>query len=299
MTLTTASATARTQTQANHKGKTTMWAGPAVVRGAVLLLFAAGCTFAQDAVPAPLQGVGIDEKLGQKIDLDLQFTAENGYQVPLRSFFKGKPVILNLVYYTCPMLCNLILNGQVDGLRELAWTPGNEFEIVTISIDPADNFALAQKKKGFYLEAYGKPTAGWHFLTDYQENVKKLADQVGFRYRWDETQEQFAHVAAIMVLSPDGMVSRYLYGIKYRARDLRLGLAEASEGKLGVTERLLLFCFHYDPQSRSYVPFAENFMRAGGVLVLLVFGSILFRLWRRERRISRAASPPENVVPAK
>jgi len=252
---------------------------------AMLLLTASVCLAADPQLPPELVGIGVDEKLGHPLDLDLEFTAENGYQVPLKSFFhQGKPVLLNFVYYTCPMLCNLVLNGQTSVLREIPWTPGDDFEIVTISIDPADNFGIARKKKQAYLESYGKPTTGWHFLTDYKGNVKKLAEQAGFHYKYDERQGQFMHSAAIMFLTPDGRMSRYLYGIKFKSRDVRLALTEASEGKLGVTvDKILLFCYHYDPSSKSYVPFARNIMRAGGVLVVLIGGLVLLRLFRSER----------------
>lgn len=252
---------------------------------------------AEPSLPPQLEGVDIQEKLGQRVDLDLTFTNEKGYQVPLRSFFhKDKPVLLNLVYYACPMLCNLVLNGQVSVLREIPWTPGEEFDIVTISIDPTEMFNLAVHKKQMYLESYGKPAAGWHFLTDYNGNVKKLAEQVGFHYRYDEKQQQYAHAASILFLTPEGKVSRYLYGIHFRTRDVRLALTEASEGKMGITvEKFLLLCFHYDPASRSYVPFARNFMRGGGVLIVLILGTILFRLWRGERSIHA----PDHLVTAK
>lgn len=233
-------------------------------------------------LPAELEGVGVAEKVGGKIDLDLAFTAENGYPVALREFFnKGRPVILDLVYYSCPMLCNLVLNGQTAGLREIPWTPGNEFEVVTISIDPTETFDLAQRKRAVYLENYGRPAAGWHFLTDRDGNARKLAEQVGFRYRYDETTRQYAHAAAIMILTPDGKVARYLYGIKFSPRDLRLALTEASESKFRFSvDQLLLYCFHYDPQARGYVLFARNFMRAGGVLTMLALGVVLWRMWR-------------------
>lgn len=263
-----------------------------ILMAAVLCL--ALSLWADNLLPSGLEGVGIDEKLGSKINLDLQFTAENGYEVPLRNYFKsGKPVILNLVYYSCPMLCNLVLNGQTSALREVAWTPGNEFDIVTISIDPTENYGLAKSKKRYYMESYGRPAyQGWHFLADYQGNAKRLAEQVGFHYRWDDRTQQIAHAAAIMVLTPDGTVSRYLYGIKYKPRDVRLALTEASEGKLGTTvDRILLFCFHYDPAARSYVPFARNLMRLGGVLIVLIMGFVLTRLWRRERSAAQAAQP--------
>jgi len=241
---------------------------------------------AEEKLPPMLEGVGVDEKIGRTIDLDATFIAENGYPVPLREFFqKGRPVVLNLVYYQCPMLCNLVLNAQAAALREIPWTPGNEFEVVTISIDPTETFDLAQKKKALYLGNYEKPAPGWHFLTDHEGNAKRLAESVGFHYRYDEAQQQYAHAAAIMVLTPDGKMARYLYGIRFSARDIRLALTEAAEGKGKFTiDRLLLFCYHYDPQSRSYTLFATNVMRGGGLLTVLFLGSMLLRLWRKERR---------------
>jgi protein SCO1 len=281
-------------------------AGPRPARGSqsrpqlliFLLLLPFAIHAAEEPLPPELEGVGIQEKLGGRVDLDLYFTAENGQQVPLGSFFgKNKPVVLNLVYYSCPMLCNLVLNGQLDVLKETAWTPGNEFEIVTVSIDPMENWGLALNKKRYYMESYGREAhAGWHFLTDYQGNVKKLAEQVGFSYKWDERTKQFAHAAALMVLTPDGRTSRYLYGIKHKPRDFRLALAEASEGKLGsIGDKILMFCFHYDANARSYVPFARNLMRAGGVLTMLIFGGVLLVLFSRDR----TRPVPNELVTAK
>lgn len=260
---------------------------PAIPLLAVTLAFAAGAQPLPraDQTPAELKGVDITEKLGAQIDLDLEFVGEDGYPHKLREYFaKDRPVILNLVYYTCPMLCNLVLNGQVAALRDLPWTPGKEFEIVTVSIDPTENFGIARTKKAAYLESYEREAPGWHFLTDYQGNVKRLADSVGFGYRLDEKTGQYAHAAAIFVLTPQGKVSRYLYGINYRAFDLRLALTEAAQEKFGVTDRVLLYCFHYDPASRGYVPFAMNFMKFGGALTLGILGMIMVRLWLRERR---------------
>lgn len=237
------------------------------------------------ATPPELEGVGVEEKLGQKIDLDLTFIAEDGYPHKLSEYFsKGRPVILNLVYYSCPMLCNLVLNGQVDVLRQLPWTPGKEFEVLTISIDPTENFGLARNKKAAYLASYDREAPGWHFLTDNEGNVRKLAEQVGFRYKFDQKIGQYAHAAAIFVLTPQGMVSRYLYGVKFKSLDLRLALTEAAEEKFGITDKLILYCFHYDPESRSYIPLARNIMRGGGALMVLGFGFVLFRLWRRDRK---------------
>jgi protein SCO1/2 len=250
---------------------------------------------AQSKLPAELEGVGIVEKIGEKLDLELEFIAENGRPVRLKEYFhKGRPVILNLIYYSCPTLCNLLLNGQTEALREIPGEPGSDFEIVTISIDPTETFDLARQKRAVYLESYGRPAPGWHFLTDYRGNVRKLADQVGFHYRYDDRTRQYAHAAAIMLLSPDGVVARYLYGVQFKPLDLRLALAEAARGHGSFSvDRLLLFCFHYDPQARSYVLFATNLMRAGGALSVIVLGVALWRLWRRERQ---AAAIEEKIA---
>jgi protein SCO1/2 len=240
---------------------------------------------AVERLPSEFEGVGVDEKVGQKINLDLTFIAENGYPVPLRSYFReDKPVLLNLVYYSCPMLCNRVLNGQTEVLRELAWTAGKEFEVVTISIDPTEMFDLAQHKRAQYLESYGKPTTGWHFLSDTEGHSRQLADQLGFHYKLDERTHQYAHAAAIMVLAPEGKVARYLYGVKFKTRDLRLALTEAAEGRGSFNlNRFLLICFHYDPHAKGYVLFATNIMRIGGGLCALILGLVIWRLFRSER----------------
>lgn len=267
---------------------------------ALFLALAAGPVLeaADEPLPSELEGVDIVEHIGTKLDLDLQFTSESGYQVPLGKYFgKGKPVLLNFVYYRCPMLCNLVLNGQTAALRELAWTAGKEFDIVTISIDPEEQFNLARAKKKYYLETYGRDAHdGWHFLTDYQGNIKRLTQQAGFNYRWDPRTSQWAHAAAILLVTPDGRISRYLYGVRYKERDLRLGLTEASEGKLGsMGDKLLLFCFHYDPEARGYVPFARNLMKLAGGLMVAMMGVVVGILFRRERQ----ASPPTGVATVK
>lgn len=241
-------------------------------------------------VPAELEGVGVEERLGESINLDLQFTAEDGYQKPLRTYFEsGRPVILNLVYYTCPMLCNLVLNAQTEAIRRIAWTPGKEYEIVTISIDPTENYGIARNKKAAYLTTFEREAPGWHFLTDYNGSSARLAEQVGFGYKLDPKTGQYAHSAVIFVLTPEGKISRYLYGVKFKPMDIRLALAEAAEGKMGMSvEKFLLYCFHYDPEARSYTLFARNVMRGGGALLLVVMGTFLFRFWRRERELTRA-----------
>jgi protein SCO1/2 len=250
-----------------------------------------------ERVPRELQGVDVIEHLGSKVDLDLTFVGEDGYPKPLRTYFqKGRPVILNLVYYNCPMLCNLVLNGQTAAMREMGWTPGKEYEVVTISIDPFEDYGMARSKKATYMASFEREAPGWHFLIDHQGNVAKLAQQVGFQYRRDDQTGQYAHASVIFVLSPEGKISRYLYGVKFRAFDVKLALSEAAEGKTGLTQKLLLLCFHYDPASRSYAPYAMNIMRGGGVLMVLIMGTVLYRLFRRERDRNRLSGAAANTV---
>ena len=268
---------------------------------AALLALGSTCAFAQykprpepeipaadaaNRIPAQLVGVGIDEHLGRIIDLDLTFNDEDGKIVKLRDFFdKGRPVLLDLVYYNCPQLCTLILNRQVEIMKQMPQTPGKEYEVVTISIDPRETPEIARQKKASYLTSYGRPAPGWHFLTDRDDNAKRLAELIGYHYRWDPRIQQYAHVAGIMILTPEGKMARYLYGINYRALDLRFGLAEAAESRSTPTiEKVLLFCYHYDPVQNKYVLFASNFMEAGGALTVLILGFFLFRMFRAEHR---------------
>ncbi len=245
--------------------------------------------------PAMLEGVGIEEHLGRQVDLNLQFTAESGYPVALSEYFhKGRPVILDLIYYSCPNLCTLVLNGQTQAMREiLPWTPGNEYEVVTISIDPQESFDLARKKKAIYTSSFDHPAPGWHFLCDRDGNAKKLAELVGYKYRWDDRTQQFAHAAGIMVLTPEGKVARYLYGASFHPRDLRFALAEASENRTTMAvQKILLYCYHYDPQAGGYVLFATNLMRIGGVLTVLFIGFFLRRMYVAEHKKSASGAKP-------
>lgn len=253
-----------------------------VLSGFLFVLFAT----AQLNIPVPMhEGVGVDEQSGELIDLDLTFINESGQVVPLRKYFElGKPVLLNLAYYRCPMLCNLVLNGQVDAMRKMPLQAGADYTVLTISIDPTETAELAREKKAVYRAGLDKPAPGWHFFVDHNGNAKKLAEQVGFNYRYDARIEQYSHPSVIMVLSPEGKVSRYLYGIQFKPLDLRLALAEAKEEKFSFsTEQLLLLCYHFDPQAGSYVMFAMNFMRAGGVLIVMVIAWMFFRLRRMEK----------------
>lgn len=256
----------------------------------------------QEPLPKELEGVGITEKLGASLPLDLEFVDEAGQAVRLSEYFaKGRPVILTLNYYSCPMLCTLMLNGLIDGLRELKWTPGQEFEVVTVSINPLEAPTLARLKKQTYMEYYERPAAaaGWHFLTGRERDIRALADAVGFGYTWVEARREYAHPAAVMLASPDGRVVRYLYGVMYEPKDLRLAIAEAGEGKVGSTaEQILLYCFHYDAEEGRYVIAASNLMRAGGLATAAIFGSWLFVWWRRSTRrrdAGVAESAPEGA----
>lgn len=233
-----------------------------------------------------LEDVGVTEKLGTVVDGNLEFVAESGRPVRIQQYLnQGRPVILNFVYYSCPMLCSMVLNGVTSSLRDIPWTPGKEYEVVTISFDPKETHQLASAKKQATLASFDRPAPGWHFLSDYNDNAKKLAQQVGYNYRWDKSRNQYAHTAALIMLTPDGKVARYLYGIKYKPFDLRLGLTEAAEGRMQGTkmEQMMLYCFQYDPNARSYVMTARNVMRAGGAMTVLILGLTLMRLWRRDR----------------
>jgi protein SCO1/2 len=268
--------------------KSTRLIAPLLLALAALRPVPAGAVQRQDPLPKELEGVGVTEKLGARLPLDLEFVDETGQTIRLASFFaKGRPVMLTLNYYSCPMLCTLMLNGLIDGLRELKWTPGKEFEVVTLSINPLETPTLARLKKQTYMEYYERPgaAAGWHFLTGRERDIRQLADAVGFGYAWVEARREYAHPAAIMLASPDGRVVRYLYGVMYEPKDLRLAIAEAGEGKVGSTaEQILLFCFHYDAEEGRYVIAASNLMRAGGLATAAIFGSWLFVWWRRSTR---------------
>ena len=248
-----------------------------------------------EPLPEELEGVGVSERLGQRVPLDLAFTDDEGRPVKLGNYFQsGRPVLLDLGYYRCPMLCNLVLNGFIEGLREVpSWVPGDNFEVVVVSVDPLETAKLAKLKKQNYVREYGRPesASGWHFLTGSPESIAALTEAVGFRYKWVEDRNEYAHAAVLVTLTPKGEVARYLYGVMFDPRTIRLSLAEASEGRsLSALDQLLLYCYHYDPTSRSYSFAAINIMRAGGVLALIVIGTTLASFWMRESRRRRAAT---------
>lgn len=244
----------------------------------------------QAPLPAALEGVGIDQKLDQQIPLDLTFLDEGGRPVRLSTYFGNKPVLLALVYYQCPMLCTQILNGMETSLRAVSLDPGKDFEVVTVSFDPADTPDIALQKKLNYVRRYGRPNTanGWHFLSGNEASIKALTDAVGFHYTYDPKTRQFAHASGIFILTPQGKLSRYFYGVEYSSRDIRLGLVEASHNKIGnPVDQILLFCYHYDPATGKYGAIAMNMVRAGGATFVLVCGSFLLVMWRRDFRNDR------------
>jgi protein SCO1/2 len=248
-----------------------------------------------DNVP-DLQKIDVIEHLGESIPLNLEFTNDEGHSVLLEDYFhKGKPVLLTLAYYRCPMLCGLVLKGLSTGVSQLDYLPGEQFQMITISINPEESYRLAAAKKKNHIEALNKPVkkSSWVFLTDSTGNTKKVADALGFKYYYVEERNEYAHPAVTFVLTEDGRISRYLYGIEYKESDLRLSLLEASQGDIGTTmDRIILYCFHYDPDEGGYVLFAGNLMRIGGVITVLIIGSVLAVLWRKEilkRRIVKTS----------
>ena len=253
----------------------------------LLLTLAADLAQAQNVRPAPLRDVGIDQKLNEQLPLNLTFRDETGKPVQLRQYFGQKPVILSLVYYDCPMLCTLVLNGLVRSLRVVPLDVGDQFDVVTVSFDPRETPALAAAKKETYVKRYARAQAsqGWHFLTGEEAAIQQLTRAVGFRYAYDAKSGEFAHATGIMVLTPTGRLARYFYGIEYSPRDLRLALVEASAHKIGsVVDQLLLFCFHYDPRTGKYSLVVMNVLRVAGMGTLLALGSFLFVMFRRDRR---------------
>ena len=248
------------------------------------LLLLALPLFAQDPNPPRIE---IAQKLNSQIPLDLQFRDETGKVVRLREYFNnGRPKLLNFVYYRCPMLCPMVLEGTTTSLTHLKFDIGKEFDVITVSIDPRDKAETAMEAKQKYLRHYGRLSSadGWHFLTAHETSIRKLTEATGFQYSYDSRTDQFAHGAALMVLTPDGRLSRYFYGFEYKPRDLRLALVEASNGKIGnATDQFLLLCVHYDPVTGKYSRNAMMFARAGGVTTMLALGGFIFVMFRKER----------------
>jgi protein SCO1 len=250
--------------------------------------------------PELLNQAGIDQKLNNQVPLNLTFRDEHGSTVELGQFFAGKPVVLTLVYYNCPMLCTQVLNAVDRSMETMPLEIGKDFNVVTVSIDPSDRAPMADAKHamyaGMYLGATGRKGAetDWHFLTGDEPQIKALADAVGFRYAYDPDSKQFAHASGIMVLTPEGKVSKYFYGVTYPARDLRLGLVDASQEKIGtVADQLLLFCYHYDPHTGKYGLIVSRALQLGGGATVLIGGIFLFFLFRGEHyKLPRAVPHP-------
>lgn len=233
-----------------------------------------------------LRNVGIDQKMGAQAPLDLSFDDESGNPVTLRQYL-GKPVILALVYYECPSLCNLVLNGVVRSVKDLPLTAGGDYQIVAVSFDPRETSSMAAVKKENYVKDYGRPGAenGWHFLTGPELSSKNLAEAVGFRYAYDSITNQYAHGSAIMILTPEGRVAKYFYGINYPSRDVRLGLIEAANHRIGSpVDQVLLYCYHYDPSTGKYGMVIMNVIRLGGLLTLGGLAAFMIVMLRRDFR---------------
>ncbi len=254
---------------------------------AVVLVIPAKAQTSANA-PALPGAVSIAQKLNTQIPLDLMFRDEQGKVVRLQEFFNnGRPVLLNFVYYRCPMLCPMVLQGTTESLTHLKFDLGKQFDIITVSIDPRDKATDAAELKEKYVRRYGRldSAPNWHFLTGHESAIKKLTDTVGFQYAYDSRTDQFAHGAALLVLTPDGRTSRYFYGFEYKPRDLRLAIVEASEGKVGTAvDQFLLLCFHYDPTTGKYSKNAMMFARVGGVTTMLVLGGAIVAMIRKERK---------------
>jgi protein SCO1/2 len=252
-------------------------------------LFVATSAFADNsATPPKLPGeVSIQQKLNAQLPLDLMFRDESGKIVRLRDYFRGKPVLINFMYYRCPMLCSMVMEGITSTLTELKFDAGKEFDVITVSIDPRDMPREAAAKKDKYIKRYGRLGAanGWHFLTGNESTIHALTNAVGFHYAYDPQHDQFAHGTVLIVSTPQGKISRYLYGFEYKPRDLRLALVEASASKIGTaSDQLLLLCYHYDPATGKYSRSAMNFVRAGGIATVISLASFIIIMIRRERQ---------------
>ena len=257
------------------------------LRAIILTLFLSVQVNAQSYTENLQQRIGIDQKLGDQLPLDLPFVDSDGNPVHLRDYFGDKPIILSLVYFDCPMLCTQVINSLLRAMNVLSFGAGTEFDVLTISIDPGETPELAKAKKIEYLKNYRgrEGSTGWHFLTGDQQQIDQLAAAVGFRYEYDEPTDQYIHASGIMVLTPEGKLARYFYGIDYPPRDLRWGLVEAADGAIGnPVDQLLLLCYSYDPMTGKYGLYIRNSLRIGGLATILALGSFIVVMLRRERR---------------
>lgn len=264
----------------------------------VTLLAAAGLLSAtvgaaDTRLQGPLKEVGFDQRLGELAALDAAFRDESGRTVTLGSYAGERPIVLMLAYYECPMLCGLTLNGLVSALKVVDLLPGNDYQVVVVSIDPREQPGLAGAKKAMLLDRLGRPeaTSSWHLLTGEEPEIRRLADSIGFRYMWDAQSQQYAHAAGAVLLTPQGKISKYFYGSDFAPRDLRLGLVDSSAGTIGTpVDQFLLYCFHYDPQTGRYSAAVFNLIRLGGAVTVLGLGLFLAVMWRRDRSAREARS---------
>lgn len=265
--------------------------------GVAVLPGAAGAQI-NDEVPRELRGVTIDEHLGEQVVLDGTFTDHRGETVQLSELVEdGLPVILTLNYYRCRTLCDLQLHGLVATLRALDWVPGENYRIVTISIDPREDWELARDVRAGYLEALGQGEVDWTYLVGDEDAIERVAESVGFRYKYDARQDQYAHVAVLTFLSPQGKITRYLYGLEYRPFDVKMAVQEAADGEVGdPLERVIFSCFHYDPETGQFGLWAFGVMRLGGIVtVVLLAGFLAFMFWRERAQRRRASHHAETV----
>lgn len=261
---------------------------PALLTSLAMTVAPAAASAQVNVAPRELAEVTVVEHLLGQVPRDARFVDHEGHPVQIGQLFDGRrPVVLNLVYHRCPMLCSMVLNAVIRALKQTTWAVGDQYQVITLSIDPRDTAQVAAQKRRRALEAYGREGAaqGWHFLTGDERQVRRVADAVGFQYRFDPQQDQYAHPAVTMLLTPDGRVARYLYGIDYKSTDVRVGLLEASQGRsISTVERLILYCYHYDPQGRTYSIMATRVMRVGAAVTVAALGALLGSLWWRERR---------------
>jgi protein SCO1/2 len=243
--------------------------------------------------PAPLKDVGIDQKLDSQLPLEDHFRDEAGRDVRLGDYFGKRPVVLALAYYDCPMLCTQILNGMTRALKTLTFEPGQEYDVVVVSFDPREKPPLAARKKLSYLKEFDRPDTSqyWHFLTGDMQPIKDLTKAVGFRYIYDVHTSQYAHASAIYVVTPDGRMSRYFYGIEFSPKDIRLGLIEAAKNKIGSpVDQLILYCYHYDASTGKYTPLVTNILRVAGAATVVAMGGFISLMLIRDRRNGSARS---------
>jgi protein SCO1/2 len=280
--------------------------------GAALLLLTIGQLFAQSSPsrnpmmnggimsppanqrPPNLQFVGIEQHLNAEVPGDLMFTDETGKAVRLNDYFgHGRPVILNLGYYQCPMLCSELLQGLVGSMKPLTFNLAQDFEVVTVSFDPRETTEMADAKKRDIMKRYGRPNSeqGWHFLTGKAEQINALTKAVGYQYQFDPKTEQYAHAAAIVMLTPDRHISGYFYGVEFSPKDLRLGLVQASQNRIGnIGDQVLLYCYHYDPRTGKYGAVISNMLKLGGLMTMLILGTFMFVMFRTDHRQGQLSS---------